>query len=891
MPSRLRRKIAESLVALCFAVAASCAAGGGGAGDGDSESHFLKVCTKAEDCDKLTCVRGACTLPCGMDPTVCDEFENAECVALNGSLESEEQACDLRCKSDGNCARLDGDFMCLAGWCRERTACSDSDEPPEPWQPEETWSKEVDDLLATMSLEEKVQQMYGLPDPPEHTNDAYRDIQRGQDVPIDTGKTIRGYRYRNGGRGVNLAAEQHDRSVEEEEKKSYSTVFPAQSVRGASWDVELEHQIGVALGDETMASKNTIMLAPCMNLLRHPYWGRSQESYGEDVFHTGAMATALTRGIQEHVPACAKHFAAYNIESERDGQNAQMTEQALREIYTRHFERVVREGEVACVMAAHNLINGVKSTQNAHLLRDILKGRIDEGGMEFQGFVVSNWWAMPGAQEKPNPAMAQDRAAEALDAGLDVELPWALNFSQLGALVESGRITPERIDDSARRVLTQKVRFGHLYTDDPYGRGTPKTSLDGDSIVGNDEHIALAEESAVRSMVLLDNGPPDEPVLPIPDVTSIAVVGAVLPVTVTKDTDLQATSAGDPVDTDMGWSTTVHLAKDVNTGDRGSSRTNHDPAQSASPFDGIRFVAARHGIRDVTVPDTVADAANADFIVVVVGLTAGDEGEMFSLANGGDRSSLDLPMEQNQLVSDVLDLGKPTAIIIESGSVVNVPWRNHPNRRQATIWAGYPGQRGGLALGKLLFGDRNFSGKLPISWPKESELPPFPARAATTDMGYFFGYREYDRRVAAGQAVDLEFPFGHGLSYTTFEYSELEVPCNDAARNSEIQVSVDVTNTGSVPGDEIVMLFVQPPPKPRGITGERPVKELKGFARVNVPEGETQRVTIPLRIRDLRRWEAGSTNAWIIDPGTYTVYVGPSGDTSRALKGYFTIPE
>ncbi|MET0792302.1 MAG: glycoside hydrolase family 3 C-terminal domain-containing protein, partial [Polyangiaceae bacterium] len=248
---------------------------------------------------------------------------------------------------------------------------------------------------------------------------------------------------------------------------------------------------------------------------------------------------------------------------------------------------------------------------------------------------------------------------------------------------------------------------------------------------------------------------------------------------------------------------------------------------------------------------------------------------------------LNLPNGQNEFVDSVLTLMKPTVIIIESGSIVNLPWLKHANQNQATIWAGYGGMRGGAALGKLIFGigGANFAGKMPLAWPTQAELDlqkfKDSAGVAVQQMDYFFGYRLYDNKKAQGQSVDLVFPYGYGLSYSTFEYSNLVVPCTTAAKNGIVNISVDIKNTSTVDGDEVAMLFVKPPPKPAGITGQRPVKELKSFARVSVPAGQTVKAQLPVRIRDLRRWEGDAKGHWIIDSGAYTILVGKNADDAE----------
>jgi beta-glucosidase len=197
---------------------------------------------------------------------------------------------------------------------------------------------------------------------------------------------------------------------------------------------------------------------------------------------------------------------------------------------------------------------------------------------------------------------------------------------------------------------------------------------------------------------------------------------------------------------------------------------------------------------------------------------------------------------------------------------------------------------GGLALGKLIFGEANFSGKMPMVWPTEDQLPVFKETETVTNMGYFFGYREFDRQKYIDQTVvNLVFPFGHGLSYSTFEYANLTLPCQEVTKDAIFNVTVDITNTSAVAGDEVAMLFVKPPQKPAGITGERPWKELKSFARVSVPAGETVTAELPLRIRDLRRWEGGPTGNWVIDSGDYTIVVAKDAEAAETAATTGTV--
>ncbi len=742
---------------------------------------------------------------------------------------------------------------------------------------------DVSTALSIMDESHKAQQMMGV----DGSARNYRDIERSPDVDVPGLGIIRGYRYRDAGRGVNMDAGQDNRP---DDGDNFATVFPVASLRAASWDLDLERRVGAALGDETTASKNNMMLAPCMNIVRHPYWGRTQETYGEDTYHVGRMATALTVGIQEYVVACAKHWMGNNIEKNRSNQNAIMDEQTLREIYGRHFEMVVQDGGIGCIMASYNKINDIKATQNEHVLREVLKGPVEQGGFGYQGLVITDWWAMPGDQNERSVEAAQAETIEAVVAGTDIEVPWTLHYT-VATLANADQTL---VQDSARRVLTQKFRFGSAMDGDPWGLKPPTSTLtdggNGGSIATNEVHEALAEEAAIKSAVLLANGlDGGPPVLPLANPASIAVVGVEqLFQQVSSSVPKSCGADGERVEQgQLGSRECIfRFATDPALGDRGSSRVNGDPARTVGPFAGIQQIAGA-GVT-VTSGTTAADAANAEVAVVVVGYSPGDEGEEYYIAEGGDRSSLNLPPGHNELVSSVLDLGKPTIIIVESGSIVNLPWLNHSNRNQATFWAGYPGVRGGVAMGKLMFGQANFSGKMPMAWPVETELQAFKDSDTATNMGYFFGYREFDRRKYVDLSpVNMVFPFGHGLSYSTFEYSNLTLPCQEVSKHAIFNVSIDIANTSGVDGDEVAMLFVKPPPA-AGV-GARPWKELKSFVRVSVPAGQTVTADLPLRMRDLRRWEGDANGNWVVDSGTYTVVVAKNAEDAETSPNVGTI--
>jgi beta-glucosidase len=652
----------------------------------------------------------------------------------------------------------------------------------------------------------------------------------------------------------------------------YSTTFPAGSARGATFDMALEQEVGAAIGDEMVAAGSTMLLAPVINILRHPSWGRSQETYGEDSFELGRMGTAFVLGAQTYIPACVKHFAAYNIEHGRETGNVSvLDEQTAYESYGRHFEMVIQDGGVACVMAAYNQIQiaggtTANCTSNPDLLTQMLRTTFG-----FKGFVLSDWWAMPGGQNCPNPDTEKQNAATAVKAGLDLELPWSMNYSQIEADVASGSLGTSDVLTSSTRVATQQYRF-NVATPGAKGLMASTTSFNNGtySITGNTAHVQLAYQAAIESMVLLKNS---NATLPIAStVKTVAVIGANVPYTLSSSADVQTG--------------TVHFATDVRTGDLGSSRTYTDPATSTSPFAGIKTAGTAKGVTVVSGTDATP---TADFYVVVAGLTPEDEGEEYTSSDGsgGDRSNgsgvanfnLDGKSSsptQNALIQAVAAKGKPMVVILEGGSVIDMPWLSTV---PAVVMAWYPGQDGGHAMGDLLFGNANFSGKLPVTWPAaEADEPAFVGSGGSTTMDYYVGYKYFDKN-----AKTPLFPFGAGLSYTTFTYSNLVVPCSTVTKDSIVNVQALVTNSGTVDGDEVSFLFVSYP----NTAQRRPAKELKGFHRTHIKAGQSVLINIPLRVQDLKYWDT-TTHSWAWESGTVQVMVGGSS-TSLTLKDTFTL--
>jgi beta-glucosidase len=607
-----------------------------------------------------------------------------------------------------------------------------------------------------------------------------------------------------------------------------------------------------------------------VNILRNPAWGRSEESYGEDSFLLGRLGSAFVQGVQQYAPACVKHYAANNIEKARATDIAQMDEATLQDVYARHFGMIIKDGGVSCVMAAYNLIQApptapaLNCTQNKHLLTDILRTEFG-----FQGMVLSDWWAMPGGQNNLGSTQSTN-TAQALLAGLDMELPWDLNFSTLEAIT-GGAIQQADLTKAATRVVTEKFRFNVNPTSGTIGLKKPTSTFNSSatSIGNSDDHIALAQQSAQEGMVLLKN---DMSTLPIKNtVKTVAVVGLKVAWTLQG-----VTSSG-----------TVDFPKDARIGDLGSSRVNLDPSKAIGPYDGIK-AAAPAGVT-VVMDDSggTSVAQSADFVVVVAGLTPEDEGEEYTITPEDSDRDKSLALDgkqggaaQNNYIKSIAALGKPMAVVLEGGSVIDVS--TFIGSVPALVMGWYPGQSGGGALGSLLFGKANFSGKLPVTWPNAlADEPPFSGSGNATQMSYYLGYRWFDN-----QKKTPLYAFGHGLSYSTFEYSNLQVPCSTVTQGGVVNVTVDVKNTGMVDGDETVFLFVSWPSSTVA-TRAAGYKELKGFTRASIPAGMAARVPIPIRVSDLSYWDAGSSS-WKVETGPVQVMVGASSD-KLTLMDTFTV--
>ena len=640
-----------------------------------------------------------------------------------------------------------------------------------------------------------------------------------------------------------------------------ATAFPVPMARGATFDPALEEEIGAAIGAELRASGATFTGAVCINLLRHPAWGRAQETYGEDPLHVGEMGAAATRGLQRHVLACMKHFALNSMENARFRVDVTVDERALHEVYLPHFRRVAAEG-VASVMSAYNSVNGSWCGEHAELLTTILR---DEWGWD--GFVVSDF--VFGLRD-PVASVA---------AGLDVEMPFRQQRAMaLPGALASGELDRDDVERAVTRVVATLLRFHRLL--DEAGR-PPR------SVIASPTHRDLARRAAAASMVLLRNS---DDLLPLDPVSTrhIAVLG--------------------------------RLAGVPNLGDGGSSDVH--PPHVVTPLDGIRaaFPDAEIAYDDGARPEDVAAfVRGADAVVVVVGYTEHDEGEYLAdagtapliselfppmdhpelglppsegsidgpnggpsrgsgagadgvhadrptMAPGGDRPSLRLSTSDEALVAAATAAHDRVAVVAMAGSAVVAPWADRVGAL-LVIW--YPGMEGGAALGDVLVGRSEPGGRLPFAVPHdEAALVPFERDADTATYGLLHGQWWLDHH-----GIVPHFPFGAGSGYTTWDVVNAWVePAPDeattaAASGVTAHVTVDVRNTGPRDGSTVLFVFAGLP----GSDVERPPRRLVGFGRVHEQAGASARVVLPI---DLAHLDVRLAGRWSREPGAYHLEVG-----------------
>lgn len=623
-----------------------------------------------------------------------------------------------------------------------------------------------------------------------------------------------------------------------------ATCFPPAAGLASSWNDELIREVGAHLGREARALGVHMLLGPGLNIKRSPLCGRNFEYASEDPLVSGRFAAALVEGVQSQgVAATPKHFAVNNQETDRFRVSAEVDERALREIYLPAFERVVREARPWALMSAYNRVNGVFASQNRWLLTDLLRG---EWG--FDGIVVSDWGAV------------NDRVA-ALNAGLDLEMPPSGTDDEIVDAVARGAVTSDVLDRTVRRHALLRERVGAAATSSDPARadatpsaGAPSSPVADSAAAPAETHPlrdgitgdlaatgdALAIEAARESIVLLSN----DGTLPLAaeTLTRVAVIGPF---------------ARDPRYQGGGSShvnpTTLHRPLDELVDRLGADRVTAADGFRLDGHDDAQLLA-----------EAAAAASSADVAVVFVGLPDGEESE------GSDRTSLQLPAVQRDLLEKLVAGDTPVVVVLSAGAVVELgPWRE----RAAAVLNGWLlGQGGGRAIADLLLGDVSPSGRLTETIPLSLDDTPsrltFPGRDGVAVYGesIYVGYRHFDTR-----SIPVAYPFGHGLTYSTFAYDHLAL--SESAPNT-YRVTATITNTGARRAAEVAQLYV------RSDAGSRPLRELRGYTRVDLEPGESRMIEFALEPRDFSLWNVRE-HRWQVDAGEYTVELGASSRDIR----------
>ncbi|MFN8530674.1 MAG: beta-glucosidase BglX [Anaerolineae bacterium] len=643
----------------------------------------------------------------------------------------------------------------------------------------------------------------------------------------------------------------------------YRTVFPVPLAMAASWDPSAAERAQSVAAKEARAAGLHWTFGPMLDIARDARWGRIVEGAGEDPYLGAAMAAAQVRGFQgEHLGspdrlvACAKHFAGYGAsDGGRDYDPVYLPEGQLRNVYFPPFQAAVKAG-VGTFMSAYMDLNDVPASGNRWLLRDILRG---EWG--FQGFVVSDAFAVGNLVIQGFARDGRDAAARAMNAGLDMDMASGTYLEHLTPLFEDGTLKMEILDAAVRSILTIKVKMGLF--EHPYAE---EGKLE--QVVALPEHRAAARLVAQRSMVLLRN---EGELLPLSkNLKHIAVIG---------------TLADSKEATEGSWMVFGHVPAAVTVLDGLRAKLPNATIEYApgpeirrdipSWFDSL----SSGGTKDPETPEqaeaafqtAVATARAAEVVVMVLGEHANMAGEAAS------RASLDLPGRQEELLKAVVALGKPVVLVLLNGRPLSINWaaENVP----AILEAWEPGTEGGHAVADILFGDANPGGKLPVAFPRKgSHLPLYYARNLThsPESSPMYNPRYWD-----GLPTPL-YPFGFGLSYTTFAIETVKVSAPQVKVGHTLSVTAEVTNTGKRAGDEVVQLYIHQ----RAGSDSRPMRLLKGFERVTLQPGEQKTVTFTLGPSELGYW---STNLgqWVQEAEAFDVWVG--SDSTAALHAEFTV--
>lgn len=751
--------------------------------------------------------------------------------------------------------------------------------------------RRVQALIDQMTLDEKVSFVHGVPDPEGSGAAGY--------IPGVPRLGIPELRLADGPVGIRV--------------KQQATAMPAPIALGSSFDDRLAHEFGVVVGREGRALGQDVLLSPMTNIIRVPHAGRNFETFGEDPLLSARMVVAQVRGIQSQgLIATVKHLAANNQEADRMTVNAVVDEQTLREIELPAFQSAVDAG-VGSVMCAYNKVNGTFASENHELLTAILK---DEWG--FTGWVMSDWGAT--------------HSTAAITRGLDQEMPDGEHLGDaLKAAVRDGTVPESAIDDAVTRILRQMERFGlldgrrppHLEREPDVAAEVARRVAEGGAVLlrNRDAVLPLDGENPVDIAVVgaaawspkVDGGGSSHVVCefagaPVEAIRRRASGGSTVTYSVgarMEGTPIPADAVSPGLPAVDGANITIPQRQNFSfvgsvtvptTGEYRFSIDTTNGYGTVQVADGDEVVAGRttagayvhleagtHALRLTGRADSAADmllnltwvtpdVLQRDFEQAVAAAGSAQAAVVFAFDNnteGADRPSLSLPGNQDALISAIASVNPNTIVVLNTASSVTMPWLDEV---AAVLDMWYPGQEGAEATSRLLFGDANPSGKLSQSFPvAESQTPVAgdPRRYPGVDgeeeyaEGIYVGYRWYQK-----QRQEPLFPFGHGLSYTSFEYTGLAI----SARDQDLTARFTLTNTGSRAGDEVAQLYLGPSPD---VTAPQAVASLAGYEKVRLLPGESHQVEITLDRRQLRCWDVAS-HAWVLGAGVRTVWVGPS---------------
>ena len=652
-------------------------------------------------------------------------------------------------------------------------------------------------------------------------------------------------------------------------RSGLATVFPQAIGLAATWNDSLMFQVATVISDEARAKhqeyvrqdsraryQGLTFWSPNINIFRDPRWGRGQETYGEDPFLTGTLAVQFIRGMQGDdstylkTIATVKHFAVHSgPEPDRHIFNAVVSERDLHETYLRAFAMGIQDGPAWSIMCAYNRLYGKAACGSDLLLDDVLRGR-----WGFKGYVVSDCGAIDDIYERHRIVQtAAEAAALGVNSGTDLEC--GDTYASLVTAVQQGLITEARIDTAVTRLFLARMKLGMFDPPDMVRWAQIPFSVLDDSA-----HRALARQAARESIVLLRNR---HHTLPLSkSLRTIAVIG--------PDADdprmLLGNYHGEPADP----VTPLRGIREALPGARVIYARGADLAEGYSGLErapGSTPAAADSESAASLDSAAVQAAEQADAVVLFLGLTANLEGEEMRLDvpgfKGGDRTTIDLPAPQKALLERIVKVGKPTVLVLMSGSALAVTWaQRHVN---AIVEAWYPGQAAGSAIADVLFGDYNPAGRLPVTFYRSTaDLPPFD--------DYAMAGRTY--RFFTGKPL---YAFGYGLSYTKFKYSHLTTSAKTLAASDSLSVAVDVKNDGKVRGDEVVQLYV----RHEGSRVPRPRLDLRGYRRITLDPGQSRRVSFTLPGASLAWWDS-TAQRWTVEQDRVRLQVGGSSDADRA---------